>query len=96
MLLTFLQLLPTELAHVFEFRHCSWFAEEVLSLLREHHVGFCVHDYDQLTPPLARTARFAYFRLHGTTGRYAGSYAPEQLRDWAEKISQLGEGAREV
>ena len=96
LLLTFLRLLPTELAHVFEFRHGSWFAEEVLSLLREHHVGFCVHDYDQLAPPLARTAPFAYVRLHGPTGRYAGSYTPEQLQGWAEKVSQLGEGASEV
>ncbi|MBI2887432.1 MAG: DUF72 domain-containing protein [Chloroflexi bacterium] len=34
-----------------------------------------------------------YVRFHGTTGRYAGSCSGEQLREWAERLRGLGEGA---
>jgi uncharacterized protein YecE (DUF72 family) len=40
----FLDLLPPDLEHVFEFRHSSWYAEEVLALLDRHGIGFVAHD----------------------------------------------------
>ena len=50
----FLSLLPENLLHVFEFRHESWFDEEVFQILRRHNVGFCVFDMPHLPcPPVA-------------------------------------------
>ena len=41
---TFLEQLPSDLEHVVEFRHRSWYDEDVLALLDRHGVGFVTHD----------------------------------------------------
>jgi uncharacterized protein YecE (DUF72 family) len=40
----FLEALPQNLTHVFEFRDPSWYTDEVRDLLAEHGAGFCIHD----------------------------------------------------
>jgi uncharacterized protein YecE (DUF72 family) len=92
----FLKLLPHGLSHVIEFRHESWLHEEVLDLLRQHQVGFCIFDMPDLTAPVAATADFAYVRFHGSAGMYGSSYSDEELKEWADKITGLAEGLRAV
>ena len=41
---SFLSVLPNEFRHVIEFRHETWFDEEVFDTLRRHNIGFCVFD----------------------------------------------------
>jgi len=73
---------------VFEFRHESWFSEEVYGLLDKSNVGFCVHDlYDKGSPRIV-TGDVVYVRFHGTTGRYSGNYSKAQLKSWAEWLKQ--------
>src|SRR3989442_1057903 len=38
----FLALLPKQPRAAFEFRHQSWFDDEVLGLLREHQIALCI------------------------------------------------------
>lgn len=85
----FLSLLPRDMTHVFEFRHTSWFASEVLELLRRHGAAFCVQDMPKRETPVAATAGCAYVRFHGPTGRYAGSYDDATLARWAKSIREL-------
>src|SRR5262245_4906344 len=40
----FLKLLPRRRRIAFEFRHASWFDDEVLGLLRDRHVALCIAD----------------------------------------------------
>src|SRR4051812_16127740 len=40
----FLDLLPRDLTHVFEFREKSWLTPEMLALLERYGASFCVHD----------------------------------------------------
>src|SRR5262249_25713493 len=42
----FLRLLPSQRRVAFEFRHPSWFDDEVLRLLREHRVTRCIANAD--------------------------------------------------
>lgn len=88
LLKAFLSLLPGGVKPVFEFRHPSWFAEEIYDLLRGRGVGFCVFHMPQRTSPILATADFAYFRFHGSHRLYAGCYSDEELADWARKISR--------
>jgi uncharacterized protein YecE (DUF72 family) len=88
---SFLEKLPRDLKHVFEFRHQSWFEEEVLDILRHYHAGFCVFDMPELKSPLLATAGFAYVRFHGREGLYSSRYSDEEMADWAEKIRGLTE-----
>ena len=46
-----------------EFRHASWFDDEVFALLRKHRVALCIADAEALSTPQVATAPFGYLRL---------------------------------
>jgi uncharacterized protein YecE (DUF72 family) len=74
--------------HCFEFRHASWFADEVMRLLREHGVALVIADRPQIRAFQTRepTTDWAFVRFHaGTRGR-RGNYSETELREWAERI----------
>ena len=69
----------------FEFRHESWFCEEIYALLRMHAVALCVAMNDELETPEVHTApTHTSFRL-----RHTGGYKPARLKDFAKKMSAL-------
>ena len=82
----FLAVLPSDGAHVFEFRDPSWHCDDVYALLARHNAAFCIYDLGGFQSPRPVTADFAYLRLHGPDAPYCGSYAEEALRRWAEEI----------
>jgi len=80
----FLEHLPRDLEHVVEFRHSSWYDEEVLALLDRHGVGFVAHDLVGVASPFWASGRTAYVRFHGTGGKYWGRYSEDQMATWAD------------
>ena len=89
----FLGRLPNDLEQVVEFRHRSWYDENVLTLLDRHGVGFVAHDLGGLVSPRWASGRTAYVRFHGSGGRYSGRYSDEALLGWADwcmEQSRLG------
>jgi len=73
--------------HCFEFRHPSWFAEEVYALLREHDVALVIGDHPR-RPFQAHelTADWTFIRFHhGSRGR-GGNYSERELEEWAARI----------
>lgn len=86
---SFLELLPRDVRHVFEFRHASWFCDDVYTLLQEFGAGFCVYHMVDHATPLVATARFGYMRLHGSGDLYGGLYSDDELREWADRLSRL-------
>ncbi len=60
---SFLALVPRKLRAAFEFRHASWFSEEVYAALRQHKAAMCIAENDDLQTPDVLTTDFAYFRL---------------------------------
>src|SRR6202022_3126811 len=59
----FLALLPRSLRAAFEFRHESWFTEEVYTTLRSANAALCNAESEKLETPDVQTADFAYLRL---------------------------------
>jgi uncharacterized protein YecE (DUF72 family) len=60
----FLALLPPERRVAFEFRHPSWFDDEVFALLREQRVALCIADADDdLEVPVVATTTWGCLRL---------------------------------
>ena len=53
----------TAAAFAFEFRHASWFSEEVFQALRHHGAALCVAESDELETPQVQTGTMAYYRL---------------------------------
>lgn len=92
----FLALLSPDLTHVFEFRHSSWFCEEVFALLKKFGVSFCIMDLRGLPCPVVATGPAVYVRFHGPSGRYTGCYSEEDLAEWAEKIREVSALAQAV
>ncbi len=86
----FLQLLPKEERFAFEFRHPSWFSEDVYALLRRHNAALIAADTPRYPYAEVRTADFFYLRLHGHEALYASSYSDQQLKDYADKIRGWG------
>ena len=80
----FLTWLPHDLKQVVEFRHKSWYDEEVLKLLDEHGIGFVAHDLKGLLSPRWASGSTAYVRFHGSGGKYWGRYSDEALTKWAD------------
>ncbi|HIE53432.1 MAG TPA: DUF72 domain-containing protein [Armatimonadetes bacterium] len=78
----------------FEFRHPSWFCEEVYDLLRAHNAALCIADTPSYPQAFVRTANFVYLRLHGAEKLYVSRYTEAQLEEWAGRIrGWLAEGA---
>ncbi len=78
----FLETLPDGVRVAFEFRHATWFDDEVYALLRSHNVALCLADADDdLEVPLVETADWGYLRL-----RRPG-YPPAELRQWHDWVT---------
>lgn len=84
----FLSALPRRHRYCFEFRHPSWFVEEVYTLLRRGRVALCVAEREGRASPLVVTARFVYMRFHGSA-QAGGGYGARALRPWAERLGEL-------
>jgi uncharacterized protein YecE (DUF72 family) len=64
-----------------EFRHPSWFDDEVFGLLRDHRAGLCVADAeDDLEVPFVATADWGYLRLRRP------DYDDAALTAWAARM----------
>jgi len=92
----FLQLLPSDLRHVFEFRNESWLDEEIFALLRDRNIGFCIYDMPGFTTPIVATTDFAYIRFHGSANLYGSCYSNADLERWANRIGELGSDLKAV
>jgi uncharacterized protein YecE (DUF72 family) len=86
----FLSTVPRGTRAAFEFRHESWFDEEVFATLGAHDAALCVSDSEKVRTPVRTTAPFAYFRLRDE------GYTPEALATWAGTIEAVGKDASEV
>ncbi len=77
----FLDDLPTGLRAAFEFRHDSWYDEEVYALLRKHNLALCLADNEgDEARDLVGTADYGYLRLRRP------DYRKPELAGWLDRI----------
>lgn len=76
---------PANFRAAFEFRHESWFTDEVYRVLSKHNVALCFAESDELATPIVVTANFSYYRLRRT------EYSAE---DWAGIAFRLSQGVK--
>lgn len=88
LLRSFLELLPGKPSSVFEFRHKSWFSDDIYGILEKAGVGFCIHDMPGNESPRSVVSDIIYIRFHGPTDRYSGSYSKAVLQNWADWIKK--------
>jgi len=81
----FVALLPNDRRAAFEFRHESWFDEEIFALLREHQVALCIAEAeDGVEVPFVSTADWGYLRLRRP------DYGDPELKVWRQRIQDQG------
>ena len=61
----FLRMLPRRYRYTFEFRHPSWYEDDILDILRRHGAALCLSDHRDDPAPWKITAPFVYLRGHG-------------------------------
>ena len=79
-LVDFLALLPAAARAAFEFRHASWFEEDVFEALRARGAALCVAEDEELATPLVATAGWGYLRLRRP------DYGEAEVAAWADRI----------
>ncbi|MEP6491840.1 MAG: DUF72 domain-containing protein [bacterium] len=77
---TFLATLPADRRYTVEFRHESWFEDDVFDALRERDIPMCVVEQPEFASPVVSTASWGYVRLH----RF--DYDAPMLAAWAARI----------
>lgn len=80
----FLALLPPKMRATFEFRHASWFIDDIYTALGDRDAALCIAEDEERETPDVVTASFRYYRL-----RKPG-YTAEEL---SAKVSMLREAA---
>lgn len=76
----FLDEMPDTAKPAFEFRHESWFDDDVLAALRARGAALCVADSEKISAPVVQTAAFSYFRLRDE------GYRDADIAAWTEKV----------
>ncbi|MGD0513584.1 MAG: DUF72 domain-containing protein [Terriglobales bacterium] len=83
----FLTVLPRAVASAFEFRHASWFTDEIFAILKNGNRALCIAETEERTTPDVVTADFCYYRYRKPT------YTPEERRAMVDRIREhLGQG----
>ena len=82
-LTAFVATLPADVKCAIEFRHESWFTDEVYELLRARDIPMCIIEQEEFSSPVVATASWGYARLH----RF--DYDAGRLAEWAGKIKGL-------
>jgi uncharacterized protein YecE (DUF72 family) len=77
----FVNQLPQQPRAAFEFRHPTWFDDDVLEVLRSRNHALCVSDTDDLpTTHIDKTADWGYLRLRRV------NYSEENLAEWVTRV----------
>jgi uncharacterized protein YecE (DUF72 family) len=72
--------------NVLEFRHPSWWRDDVYQKLAERQISFCGMSHPELPRDLVVNGKVLYYRFHGVPQLYSSSYSDEEL---AEIVNRL-------
>jgi uncharacterized protein YecE (DUF72 family) len=82
LLADFVNGLPDGMRAAFEFRHVSWFEDEVFDALKARGVALCIADMEKISAPPIATAKYGYLRLRRE------DYASKDVARWAKFIHE--------
>ncbi|MEM7363354.1 MAG: DUF72 domain-containing protein, partial [Pseudomonadota bacterium] len=77
----FVVMLPDGFPAAFEFRHESWFNDDVYEVLKGHDMALCHADAEEDELPFVSTTNWGYLRLRKT------GYEQSELEDWMQKTA---------
>lgn len=82
--------LPGSQRHAVEFRHDSWYTDEIERTLARHGIAWVWLSVHQMPDASPITADFVYLRFHGLSDddeqRYRYDYSEDELSVWADRL----------
>ena len=72
-----------------EFRHPTWFTDDVRHVLTKRNVAMCLADRRGPITPIWRTADWAYLRFHEGHASPRSCYDAAELGAWAERLQAV-------
>jgi uncharacterized protein YecE (DUF72 family) len=78
---------PPDVRVAVEFRHRSWFTDEIRQLLVDHGAAYCLADRRGVLGPVWRTTDWTYLRFHGGRARPRPAYGDAALATWARRLA---------
>jgi uncharacterized protein YecE (DUF72 family) len=80
-----------------EFRHASWYVDDVQACLRHHDAALCLTDRcGQPRQPMWRTSAWGFVRFHEGRATPYPCYGDAALRSWSRRIASLWGPADDV
>jgi uncharacterized protein YecE (DUF72 family) len=76
---SFLREFP-DMRGAFEFRHESWFDDEIFELLKSRNIALCIADTDTIATPKKTTADYGYLRLRRE------AYEASDIERWTDFV----------
>ena len=85
-----LERVPADLRLAVEFRHDSWFTDEILDLLAGHDAALCLADRrSEPLGPVRRRSSWGYLRMHEGRAKPWPCYGEAALAGWVERLGRL-------
>jgi uncharacterized protein YecE (DUF72 family) len=82
-----LESFPTDWRVAVEFRHDSWYTDEVRQLLVDHRAALCLADRWKPLTPIWRTTDWTYLRFHAGRATPLPCYGRQALQTWAQRLA---------
>lgn len=83
--------LDKDVKNVVEFRHESWWCEEVFHELAQEHISFCGMSHPTLPKDIINNTGLFYYRFHGEENLYSSLYSPDNLKDFSRRLKEQAE-----
>lgn len=77
---SFVRLLPQAYQFAFEFRHETWFTDQIYEILKKKNAALCWAESEKITTPRVATAGFLYYRLR------LPEFSQAQIKELAEEL----------
>ena len=81
----FMATIPKVIQTAFEFRHESWFGDDIFSLLKQHNRALCIAETEERVTPDVVTADFCYYRYRKP--EYSPEERPAMVRRMHEHVN---------
>lgn len=75
--------------NVIEFRHLSWWNEDVYKKMKENNIIFCSVSAPKLPEDIIQTTKDIYIRFHGKDRWYKYNYSDDELKFYAERLKKF-------
>ena len=76
----------TNFKNVIEFRHASWWRQDVYDMLAKNDIAFCGINHPRLPTDVIINTSFVYYRFHGAPKLYYDEYPKAVISEMADTL----------